>query len=67
LNESVQSYGSARQEFSDDEEVFYVYQEHYRRERNAFCLAKMALEEEGNEKEEKEDLWASPPPRNPKK
>jgi hypothetical protein len=27
----------------------------------------MALEEEGNEKEEKEDLWASPPPRNPKK
>ncbi len=66
-NESVQSYGSVRQETSDAEEVFYVNQELYRKERNAFCLAKMALEmEEGKEKEEEEDLWALPPPRNPK-
>jgi len=67
-NDYIKSYGSARQGTSDDEEVFYVNQEHYRRERNAFHLAKLALETEGRkEKEEEEDYWATPPPRNPKK
>jgi hypothetical protein len=54
-NDYIKSYGSARQGTSDDEEVYYVNQEHYRRERNAFHLAKLALEAE--EKKEK-DLWS---------
>ena len=63
----MESYGSAQQATSDDEEVYYVNQEHYHRERNAFRLAKLALEMEKAKKEEEEDLWATPPPRNPKK
>jgi len=63
----MESYGSARQATSDDE-VFYVNQEHFRRERNAFRLAKLALEaEKAKEEEEEEDYWAFPSPRNPKK
>ncbi len=45
-NDTVESYGRARQATSDDEEVYYVNQEHYRREKNAFRLAKLALEVE---------------------
>jgi hypothetical protein len=62
----MESYGSARQATSDDE-VYYVNQEHFRRERNAFRLAKLALEAEKAREEEEEDYWATPPPRNPKK
>jgi hypothetical protein len=53
---------------SDDEEVYYVNREHYRREKNAFRLAKLAVEvEKARKEEEEEDLWATPPPRNPRK
>ena len=53
---------------SDDEEVYYVNQEHYRRQRNAFRLAKLALEaEKAKKEEEEEDMWDFPPPKNPKK
>jgi hypothetical protein len=64
----MESYGSARQATSD-EEVYYVNQEHFRREKNAFCLAKLAMEVEKarKEEEEEEDVWATPPPRNPRK
>ncbi len=65
-NDTIESYGIAGQATSDDEEAYYVNQEHFHGERNAFCLAKLALEAEAKKKEE-EDLWATPPPRNLKK
>ncbi len=63
----MESYGSAWQATSD-EEVYYINQEHFRREKNAFRLAKLAVEaEKARKEEEEEDYWATPPPRNPKK
>ena len=50
-NDYIKSYGSARQATSDDDEV-YVNQEHFRREKNAFCLAKSALKAEAKKKKE---------------
>jgi hypothetical protein len=67
LNDTIESYGSARQATSDDYEV-YVNQEHFRREKNAFCLAKSALKAEAKKKkEEEEDIWDFPFPKNPRK
>ena len=59
LKDSIESFESAIQPTTEDKEMLFVSEEHYRREKNAFLLAKLALEvDERMKKENQEYYWS---------